>query len=124
MFPVSLAGSSLRLSVEINPVTCITLEEKARPDHQMMEADLTVCRGDTIQEAQFTPSQPLVVVGGVPPNHSANRLTGSKWTKMPNGDWIDPRVSTANERRVLCGRGQMGDCADGHERSLTSHSST
>ncbi len=62
-----LAGASLRLSVEIDPVACITLKENAGLPHRILEADLTECIGEDLRrEANLTDPDPLVVVGGAP----------------------------------------------------------
>jgi DNA (cytosine-5)-methyltransferase 1 len=61
------AGGDLRLSVEIDPVACLTLKENASPGHEAFEADLSEITGkDLRRRARIGRAEPLVVVGGAP----------------------------------------------------------
>lgn len=62
-----LAGGDLRLSVEIDPVACITLKENAADRHEVQAADVTDCSGTDLRTwARLSSSDPLVIVGGAP----------------------------------------------------------
>lgn len=62
-----LAGASLHLSVEIDPVACVTLKANAPEGHRVHEADITECTGRGLRRlAGLKMSDPLVVVGGAP----------------------------------------------------------
>ncbi len=61
------AGGEVRLSVEVDPVACVTLKSNAGPRHAIHEADVTTCTGRSLRKlADLTSSDPLVVVGGAP----------------------------------------------------------
>jgi DNA (cytosine-5)-methyltransferase 1 len=61
------AGASVRLSVEIDPVACVTLKENAGPGHAIREADVTECTGPRLRRwAGLSKTDPLVIVGGAP----------------------------------------------------------
>lgn len=61
------AGGDLRLSVELDPVACVTLKENAGDSHVVKEADVTACTGADLRRwARLGPKDPLVVVGGAP----------------------------------------------------------
>lgn len=63
----ALAGASVRLSVEIDPVACVTLKANAGEDHRVHEADVTECTGRSLRRlAGLRMADPLVVVGGAP----------------------------------------------------------
>lgn len=62
-----MAGGSVRLSVEIDPVACVTLKENAGPDHVVREKDVTECSGRDLRRwAGLSRTEPLVIVGGAP----------------------------------------------------------
>jgi DNA (cytosine-5)-methyltransferase 1 len=62
-----LAGASLRLSVEIDPVACVTLKENAGPLHAVRGRDLTECTGKQLRQwAGLKKTEPLVIIGGAP----------------------------------------------------------
>ena len=63
------AGADLRLSVEIDPLACATLEANLRPGEggAVLQADLTELTGSQLRRAAgLTRQDPLVVVGGAP----------------------------------------------------------
>jgi DNA (cytosine-5)-methyltransferase 1 len=63
------AGAGLRLSVELDPIACMTLEANLRPDagEAVLQADVTGLTGSQLRRAAGLTSQdPLVVVGGAP----------------------------------------------------------
>lgn len=62
-----LAGASVHLSVEIDPVACITLKGNATDGHRVHEADVAECTGRGLRKvAGLTMSDSLLVVGGAP----------------------------------------------------------
>jgi DNA (cytosine-5)-methyltransferase 1 len=62
-----LAGADLRLSVEIDPIACVTLKQNATGAHSVREADLTECTGRDLRRwAKLSRSDGLIVVGGAP----------------------------------------------------------
>lgn len=65
-----LAGADLRLSVEIDPVACVTLKTNANDRHAVWEADLSnadICTGPELRRrAGLSDSDPLLIVGGAP----------------------------------------------------------
>ncbi len=64
---VALIGGDVRLSVEVDPVACVTLKENAQPGHSVQEADVTECSGRELREsAGLAKTDPLVIVGGAP----------------------------------------------------------
>lgn len=61
------AGGEMRLSVEIDPVACVTLKENARSGHSVREADVTTATGRDLRRwAGLSKADSLVVVGGAP----------------------------------------------------------
>jgi DNA (cytosine-5)-methyltransferase 1 len=61
------AGASVRLSVELDPVACITLKANAKDGHRVHEADVTECTGRGLRRrAGLMMADPLIVVGGAP----------------------------------------------------------
>src|SRR5215813_938689 len=63
------AGAGLRLSVELDPLACMTLEANLRPDEgeAVLLADVTGLTGSQLRRAAgLTTQDPLVVVGGAP----------------------------------------------------------
>lgn len=63
----ALVGADVRLSVELDPVACITLKENAADGHAVLQADVSACTGDEVRrEAGLSPTEPLIVVGGPP----------------------------------------------------------
>ena len=63
------AGADLRLSVELDPLACMTLEANLRPDkgEAVLQADVTGLTGSQLRRAAgLTRQDPLVVVGGAP----------------------------------------------------------
>lgn len=62
------AGGMLRLSVELDPVACVTLKENgAGSTSRILEADVTVLNGKQLRKrADLGASDALVVVGGAP----------------------------------------------------------
>jgi DNA (cytosine-5)-methyltransferase 1 len=62
------AGGTVRLSVELDPVACVTLKEnRTSEEHAVREADITECTGPVLRRlAGLGRSDPLVVVGGAP----------------------------------------------------------
>jgi DNA (cytosine-5)-methyltransferase 1 len=63
------AGADLRLSVELDPIACMTLEANLRPDEgeAVLRADVTGLTGLQLRkEAGLAHKDPLVVVGGAP----------------------------------------------------------
>jgi DNA (cytosine-5)-methyltransferase 1 len=63
------AGAGLRLSVELDPLACLTLEANLRPGggEAVLLADVTGLTGSQLRRAAGLTSQdPLVVVGGAP----------------------------------------------------------
>jgi DNA (cytosine-5)-methyltransferase 1 len=62
-----MAGADLRLSVELDPVACVTLKENAAPSHRVAEADVSQCSGTELRDwAKVSSTDPLLVVGGAP----------------------------------------------------------
>lgn len=60
------AGCTLRLSVEIDEIACMTLEANFA-DHEVVSADAAVCVGADLRErAQLPRDEPLLVIGGPP----------------------------------------------------------
>jgi DNA (cytosine-5)-methyltransferase 1 len=61
------AGGHLRLSVELDPVACVTLKENGTGSTSVLEADVTSLSGRELRKrASLGPSDPLIVVGGAP----------------------------------------------------------
>lgn len=61
------AGCEVRLSVEIDPVACVTLKENACAGETVLEADLTRWTGPELRRrAGLKMADPLVVIGGAP----------------------------------------------------------
>jgi DNA (cytosine-5)-methyltransferase 1 len=63
------AGANLRLSVELDPLACMTLEANLRPgeEESVLQADVTKLSGSQLRRAAgLTRQDPLVVVGGAP----------------------------------------------------------
>lgn len=59
------AGGEVRLSVELDPVACVTLKENARS--RIDESDITECSGKSLRRrASLGASESLVIVGGAP----------------------------------------------------------
>lgn len=65
---VCQAGGDLRLSVELDPVACMTLKANAqRGEEAVLQADVTTLTGSQLRRAAgLTMRDPLVVVGGAP----------------------------------------------------------
>jgi DNA (cytosine-5)-methyltransferase 1 len=65
---VCQAGADLRLSVELDPVACMTLKANAeRGEEAVLEADVTTLTGSQLRGAAgIGMRDPLVVVGGAP----------------------------------------------------------
>jgi DNA (cytosine-5)-methyltransferase 1 len=62
-----MAGARTVLSVELDPVACVTLKENASPDHSVREADVTECTGKDLRKwAGLGRKEPVIVVGGAP----------------------------------------------------------
>jgi DNA (cytosine-5)-methyltransferase 1 len=62
-----LAGCSVRASVEVDPIACVTLRANEKPEHSVVEADVTKCTGRGLRRAAgLTACDPLIVVGGAP----------------------------------------------------------
>lgn len=62
-----LAGADVRLSVEIDPVACVTLKTNAGGGHAVWEADVGHSTGSELRRrAGLSRSDPLLVVGGAP----------------------------------------------------------
>jgi DNA (cytosine-5)-methyltransferase 1 len=63
----SEAGGQLSLSVELDPVACVTLKQNHSRASKVLEADVTDCTGKGLRKAaDVTASDPLVIVGGAP----------------------------------------------------------
>src|SRR5437660_1467679 len=61
------AGADNKLSVELDPVACLTLKANVRDGAQVLEADIVESTGKGLRKAAgLTPSDPLIVVGGAP----------------------------------------------------------
>lgn len=61
------AGATVRLSVEIDPVACVTLKANAKGEQRVDEVDVTECTGRGLRRrAGLVFADPLVVVGGAP----------------------------------------------------------
>ena len=61
------AGGELCLSVEIDPVACVTLKQNAKPRHHICEGDVNELAGKQLLGlAGLTKRDPLIVVGGAP----------------------------------------------------------
>lgn len=63
------ADADLRLSVELDPVACMTLEANRGPDvaGAVLQADVTTLSGSQLRKAAgLTRQNPLVIVGGAP----------------------------------------------------------
>jgi DNA (cytosine-5)-methyltransferase 1 len=62
------AGGELRLSVEIDPVACVTLKANERSHAaKVLEADVTELTGSGVRDAaDLSARDPLVIVGGAP----------------------------------------------------------
>ena len=64
---VQKAGADLRLSVELEPVACVTLKENAGPSHEVLEADVTKLTGEDLRsKANLRSREPVIIVGGAP----------------------------------------------------------
>jgi DNA (cytosine-5)-methyltransferase 1 len=62
-----MVGGNTQLSVEIDPIACVTLKENAQPGQVVKEADVTECTGPGIRRwAGLSRTDPLVIVGGAP----------------------------------------------------------
>ena len=60
-------GGELRLSVELDPVACSTLNANQTADARVLQADITDVSGAQLRkEARLSARDPLIVVGGAP----------------------------------------------------------
>jgi len=61
------AGADLRLSVELDPIACVTLKQNSSANHRIVEADVSEVSGADLRSwALLDDSDPLVIVGGAP----------------------------------------------------------
>jgi DNA (cytosine-5)-methyltransferase 1 len=61
------AGAKTVLSVEFDPVACLTLKANLGSDADVLEADVAECTGKQLRsKAGLSPREPLIVVGGAP----------------------------------------------------------
>ena len=62
-----LAGAETRLSVELDPVACLTLKANGHQRARVLEADIAECTGKQLRKAAaLSSTDDLVVVGGAP----------------------------------------------------------
>lgn len=62
-----MAGGDLRLSVELDPVACVTLKTNSSRGHEVLEADVCEVTGQSLRRsARLGKCDALVVVGGAP----------------------------------------------------------
>lgn len=63
----TMGGGDVRLSVEIDPVACVTLKENSAHGQEVLEADVCETTGQELRaHAGLSRNDPLVVVGGAP----------------------------------------------------------
>jgi DNA (cytosine-5)-methyltransferase 1 len=94
------AGGELRLSVELDPVACMTLRANlgAAPHGAVLEADITGLRGAQLRRAAgLTKDDPLFVAGGAPCQPFSK---AAYWTEAGN-DAAYRRARAAGTKNVM-----------------------
>lgn len=110
------AGADVRLSVEIDPVACVTLKENAASGHAVVEADVTECSGHDLRKwASVGRADALVVVGGAP----CQPFSKAAYWVEPGEDaaWRRDRASGVNRPRPAAPTAARPDT----RRSLVEH---
>lgn len=106
------AGCELRLSVELDPVACVTLKENAKLHHEVLEADVTEVHGKhLLGMGGLSKKDELIVVGGAPcqPFSKASNWVDEgldhQWRKQRaqgnTGDKPPPPKARPDDRRTL-----------------------